>query len=135
VLLKSPKEDDMYNAKSGTRVTFNAPALPVANDPDTYEEHLEFASWYHAVTSTRRVNANVRAAAKEHLTKYSLMELRALFLFALFEYAEELKKGNVLDPLERMQLWDRLDLQGLIFFDNESVPHATDAAQNFKFEN
>jgi hypothetical protein len=125
----------MYDHKTGTAVTFNATGLPIPNDPVTYEDHLEFASWYHAVTSSRRVNRNVRASAKEHLTKYSLMQLRAIFLFALFENTEELQKGNVLDPLERAKVWDRLDENRQIDYDNSGVPFALDSANDLKFTN
>jgi hypothetical protein len=125
----------MYDHKTGTAVTFNAIGLPVPNDPDTYEDHLEFASWYHAVTSSRRVNRNVRAEAKGHLSKYDLSQLRAIFLYALFENAEELKKGNVLDPLERARMWDRLEFCRHIDYDNDGIPFALDSAKNLKFEN
>jgi len=125
----------MYNHETGTAVTYNATGLPTPNDPKTYEEHLEFATWYHAVTSSRRVNRNVRASAKEHLSKYSLMQLRAIFLFALFENAEELHKGNVLDPLERARVWDRLEFCQHIDYDNDGVPFALDSAEKLKFEN
>lgn len=124
----------MYDAKHQKFVTFNAPALPIPNDPHTYDEHLEFASWYHAVTTSRRVNANVRKSAKEHLSKYSLMELRAIFIFAFFEYHEELHKGNVLDPLERLQLWERIERQRLVKYCANKTASATDAADKFKFE-
>lgn len=125
----------MYDHKTGTAVTFNAIGLPTPNDPSTYDEHLEFASWYHAVTSSRRVNRNVRASAKEHLTKYSLMQLRAIFLYALFENFEELQKGNVLDPLERARIWDRMEEQRFINFDESGVPYALDSADKLKFDN
>lgn len=125
----------MYDSKHGSFVTFNAPALPIPNDPKTYDEHLEFASWYHAVTSSRRVNVNVRASAKEHLSKYSLMELRAIFLFAFFEYHEEIQKGNVLDPLEKLKVWERINRQRLVVYCANSIAKATDAADKFKFEN
>lgn len=125
----------MYDHKTGTAVTFNAIGLPVSNDPETYDEHLEFASWYHAVTSSRRVNRNVRASAKEHLTKYSLMQLRAIFLFALFENAEELQKGNMLDPLEKARVWDKMEEHRHINFDDNGVPYALDSANNLKFDN
>lgn len=125
----------MYDHKTGTAVTFNAIGLPVSNDPETYDDHLEFASWYHAVTSSRRVNRNVRASAKEHLTKYSLMQLRAIFLFALFENAEELQKGNMLDPLEKARVWDKMEEHRHINFDDNGVPYALDSANNLKFDN
>lgn len=124
----------MFDRRSRTNVTFNARALPVANDPGTYEEHLEFAAWYHAVTSTRRVNRNVRESAKMHLSKYSLMQLRAIFLYALFENQEELHKGNVLDPLERLQVWERMERQRLVTYCARRTPCATDAAEHFKFD-
>lgn len=125
----------MYDHKTGTAVTFNAIGLPVSNDPETYDDHLEFASWYHAVTSSRRVNRNVRASAKEHLTKYSLMQLRAIFLFALFENTEELQKGNMLDPLEKARVWDKMEEHRHINFDDNGVPYALDSANNLKFDN
>lgn len=125
----------MYDRKHNTFVTFNAPGLPVPNNPDTYEEHLEFASWYHAVTTSRRVNKNVRDGAKEHLSKYSLMQLRAIFIFAYFEYHEELQKGNVLDPLERLNIWERINRQRLVTYCANKIAAATDAAGKFKFEN
>lgn len=125
----------MYDRKHNTFVTFNAPALPVPNDPHTYQDHLEFASWYHAVTTSRRVNKNVRDSAKEHLSKYSLMQLRAIFIFAFFEYHEELQKGNVLDALERLQLWERINRQRLVTYCASKTAVATDAAEHFKFEN
>lgn len=123
----------MYDHKTGTAVTFNATGLPVPNDPMTYEDHLEFASWYHAVTSTRRVNRHIRATAKEHLTKYSLMQLRAIFLYALFENAEEVQKANLLDPLEKARVWDKLEEQRFINFDESGVPYALDSADHLKF--
>lgn len=125
----------MRDYKHGTNVTFNAPALPVPNNPNTYEEHLEFAAWYHAVTTSRRVNKNVRESAKEHLSKYSLLQLRAIFIFAFFEYHEELHKGNVLDPLERLMMWERINRQRLVTYCHNKVASATDAAEHFKFEN
>lgn len=123
----------MYDKRRRIHVTFNAAVLPIELDPDTYEDHLEFAVWYQLISSTRRSRLN-RDRVRKDLSRYSLMQLRAIFLFAVFEHRNEIEKQDTLNELERAMLWDRLELSWLIEFDPDLVPVATDAAHDVQFE-
>lgn len=97
----------MFDKDRGAHVTFNAPVLPVSLDPETFEEHLDFATWYTVISSTRRTD-RVRQLVRRDLAKYSLMELRAIFLFAVKERELENAKGEMLNPIERAGIWQEL---------------------------
>jgi len=97
----------MFVAERGIHVSFNAPVLPVSLDPETFEEHLEFATWYQLITSSRRTNV-VRRKVRQDLSRYSLMQLRAIFLFAVAERHAENEKGDLLNALEKAEIWTEL---------------------------
>lgn len=131
----------MFDKKRKTHVTFNAMVLPVAKDPNTYEEHLEFAVWYQMISSPRRTSGsgastreNVMAQIRKELGRYSLVQLRAIFLFSIFERETEHQKGDTLNVLERVQLWERMERQRLVTYCANRLPAATDAADKFTYD-
>jgi hypothetical protein len=131
----------MYDRKRKTHVTFDATVLPVSTDPDTYEEHLVFATWYQMISSPRRTSGSgksnrekVMREIREELSSYSLMQLRAIFLFAIFERELEQQKGDTLNVLERVQLWERMDRQRVVTYCALRLPAATDAADKFRYD-
>lgn len=131
----------MYDKKRKIHVTFNAMVLPVAKDPNTFEEHLVFATWYQMISSPRRTSGSggsnrekILGSIRSELAKYSLMQLRAIFLFSIFEREMEHQKGDTLNMLERVQLWERMERQRLVTYCANRLPAATDAADKFKYD-
>lgn len=131
----------MYDKKRKTHVTFNAMVLSVSKDPDTYEEHLEFATWYQMISSPRRTSgsggsnrAKILDQIRRELSGLSLMQLRAIFLFAIFEREMEHQKGDTLNVLERVMLWEKMERQRLVTYCVNKLPAATDAADKFKYD-
>lgn len=126
----------MFDRHRGAHVTFNAPILPVSLNPETFEEHLEFATWYTVISSTRRTD-RVRQLVRRDLAKYSLMELRAIFLFAVRERELENEKGSMLNPIERAGVWsflyhsDQVDWN----YDGFARPVATDGSLSVVYPN
>jgi hypothetical protein len=131
----------MYDRKRKAHVTFDAMVLPVSRNPNTFEEHLEFAVWYQMISSPRRTSGSggsnrekVLAGIRSELAKCSLMQLRAIFLFAVFERAHENTKGDTLNVLERAQLWEAMAHQRLITYCASRLPAATDATDKFTYD-
>ena len=126
----------MFDKDRGAHVTFNAPVLPVSLDPKTFEEHLEFATWYTVISSTRRTD-RVRQMVRRDLSQYDIMELRAIFLFAVKERELENAKREMLNPLERAGIWDFLRESDLIgwTFHEMSRPVATQDSLSVVYPN
>lgn len=119
----------MFDKDRGAHVTFNAPVLPVSLDPKTFEEHLEFATWYTVISSTRRTD-RVRRLVRQDLAQYDIMELRAIFLLAVRERVAENKKRDMLNPLERAGVWQDLYESDMVnwTFHDQPRPVATSAS-------
>lgn len=127
----------MFDKDRGAHVTFNAPVLPVSLDPNTFEEHLDFATWYTVISSTRRTD-RVRQLVRRDLAKRSLMELRAVFLFAVKERELENEKGEMLNPLERASIWQELyesDMIDWTTLPGRPHPYATDESLSVVYPN
>ena len=127
----------MWDKKAGQNVTFDISQIGVSADPKTFSDHVRFATEYqlsrHAFRA-RTGRERVRMVMHQEMSKYSLMDLRALFLFALFEYDAELRKKQRLNDLERASLWRKMEDQRLVVFDRRSLRYrATDAAENFNY--
>lgn len=131
----------MYDHKRKVHVTFNAMVLNVAKNPNTFEEHLEFATWYQMISSPRRTSGSggsnrekVLSGIRHELGRCSLMQLRAMFLFSIFEREAEHQKGDTLNMLERAQVWERMAHLRLVTYCATRLPAATDKAHNFKYD-
>lgn len=126
----------MFDKHRGAHVTFNAPVLPVSLNPETFEEHLEFATWYTVISSTRRTD-RVRQLVRRDLAKYSLMELRAIFLFAVKEREMENAKGEMLNPIERAGVWSFLYHSDMVdwTYEGGARPAATDDSLSVVYPN
>ncbi|QKY78626.1 hypothetical protein SEA_DRYAD_88 [Streptomyces phage Dryad] len=130
----------MYDKTRKLHITFNASVLPVSTDPRTYDEHLEFATWYQMISSPRRTSGSggsnrekVMREIREDLAKRSLMELRAIFLFSIFERTAENQKGDTLNVLERVQVWERMERQGMVRYCANRIPAATGDDNGIKY--
>lgn len=132
----------MYDRKHRIQVAFDAETVAEATgmslDPDTFEEHLDFAVNYQ-LAMYRMSSRDKREQTRPHVvsslsSRYSLMELRALFLFANAEHKAEIVKGGRLNELERGELWVQLADDELIDFPERGAsPVATDKSITIKY--
>lgn len=132
----------MYDRTRKTHITFNGNVLPVPTDPRTYDEHLEFATWYQMISSPRRTSGSggsnrdkVMREIRQDLAKLSLMQLRAIFLFSIFERTAEYEKGDTLNTLERVQVWEKMHRLNYVSYCPSKLPAATgnDNGIEYKF--
>lgn len=129
----------MYDRKHRIQVAFDAETVGVPLDPQTFEDHLTFATEYQ-LAMYRLGSKSKREETRPHVRKglaksYSLMELRALFLFAVCEHQAEVDKGGRLNELERASVWARLERQRWIALNTEHDTFAaTDAADKIRYE-
>jgi len=130
----------MYDRKHRIQVAFDAETVGVPLDPETFEDHLEFATEYQ-LAMYRLGSKSKRDETRPHVrhglaSRYSLMELRALFLFANAEHKAEIAKGGRLNELERGELWVQIADDGLIEFPARgTAPVATDKSITIKYDN
>ena len=134
----------MYDRRHRIQVAFDAATVAEATgiklDPDTFEDHLEFATEYQLAMyrlGSRDKRDQTRPHVREALSsRYSLMELRALFLFAHAEHKAEIHKGGRLNELERGELWIQLADDDLIEFPERGAsPVATNKSITVKYDN
>lgn len=134
----------MYDRRHRIQVAFDAATVAEATgiklDPDTFEDHLEFATEYQLAMyrlGSRDKRDQTRPHVREALSsRYSLMELRALFLFAHAEHKAEIVKGGRLNELERGELWLQLADDDLVEFPERGcAPVATNKSITVKYDN
>jgi hypothetical protein len=119
----------MLDQTTGKHVTFNWKVFAkIKANPDTYNEHLDWAVEYHIAAYRLRA---ARVRLRKELGKLTTMQLRAIFLFSIFENYAERAKGERLNELERLQVWERLNRQRLVTYCANRLPVATDAAELF----
>lgn len=125
----------MYDRKHRIQVAFDAETVAEATgmplDPDTFEDHLNFATNYQLAMfrfGSRAKREEARNMVRQSLAhENSLMELRALFLFATAEHEEEVSvKGGRLNEMERAAVWRRLEGAGKIELNSRGRYVATD---------
>jgi hypothetical protein len=121
-------------------VAFDAETVGVPLNPQTFADHLDFATEYQ-LAMYRLGSKSKREETRPHVrhalaTRYSLMDLRALFLFAVAEHEAEVAKGGRLNELERAAVWAGLERQRWIVLNPKNNTYAaTDAAEHVKYEN
>lgn len=124
----------MYDRKHRIQVAFDAEtvarATGISLEPDTFQDHLEYATEYQLAmyrlgSKSKRdeTRPHVRAALAH---EYSLMELRALYLFSIAEHENEVLKGGRLNEMQRAMVWRKLEHAGKIFVDSSGKYAATD---------
>lgn len=113
----------MYDRKHRIQVAFDAETVAEATgmplDPDTFEEHLQFATEYQLAMyrlGSKAKREETRPHVRHALAYNSLMELRALFLFAQAEHQFEIAKGGRLNEMERAAVWRVLEHEEKIEF-------------------
>ncbi|QNR52027.1 hypothetical protein phiRKBJ001_85 [Streptomyces phage phiRKBJ001] len=132
----------MYDRKHRTQVAFDAATVAevmnISLDPRTFSEHLDFATEYQLAMfrfGSKAKRDDSRKQVRMSLGNYSLMQLRALFLFAVVEHDLEIAKGGRLNEMERVAAWQYLARQRWIVFDDDyRLYRATDAAENIKYD-
>lgn len=129
----------MYDRTHRIQVAFDAATVGVPLDPQTFEQHLDFATEYQ-LAMYRLGSKSKREETRPHVRKamakaHSLMDLRALFLYAVVEHDLEIAKGGRLNELERGGVWRWLEGQRWIVFDGDKRHYtATDAADKVKYD-
>lgn len=113
----------MYDRKHRIQVAFDADTIAEATgmplDPDTFEEHLQFATEYQLAMyrlGSKSKREQTRPHVRHDLAYNSLMELRALYLFARAEHQFEIAKGGRLNEMERAAVWRVLELEEKVEF-------------------
>lgn len=106
----------MYDRKHRIQVAFDADTIAEATgmplDPDTFEEHLQFATEYQLAMyrlGSKSKREQTRPHVRHDLAYCSLMQLRALYLFAVAEHEYEIAKGGRLNEMERAAVWRELE--------------------------
>jgi len=120
----------MYDRKHRIQVAFDAETVGVPLDPDTFEDHLVFATEYQ-LAMYRLGSKSKREETRPHVrhamaSTHSLMQLRALYLFAMAEHEAEISKGGRLNELERAGVWHSLADAGKIAMGVGGTYAATD---------
>lgn len=123
----------MYDRKHRIQVAFDAETVAETTgmplDPDTFEEHLQFATEYQLAMyrlGSKQKREETRPHVRHALGHSSLMQLRALFLFAMAEHQHEIAKGGRLNEMERAAVWRMLEHEGKVEFGPERMYRATD---------
>lgn len=123
----------MYDRKHRIQVAFDAATVAEATgislDPDTFEEHLQFATEYQLAMyrlGSKQKREDTRPHVRQSLHYHSLMQLRALFLFAMAEHSHEVAKGGRLNEMERAAVWRMLEHEGKVEFGPERMYRALD---------
>jgi hypothetical protein len=123
----------MYDRKHRIQVAFDAETVAETTgmplDPDTFEEHLQFATEYQLAMyrlGSKQKREETRPHVRHALGYSSLMQLRALFLFAMAEHQHEIAKGGRLNEMERAAVWRMLEHEGKVEFGPERMYRATD---------
>lgn len=82
-------------------------------DPHTYEDHLMWVTEY--TLKQRGLRPEHRTQVRNSLTRCSLMELRAVFIFSVFERKREAEvhRGRLDEP-QRIGIWLDLLRAGLV---------------------
>lgn len=82
-------------------------------DPHTYEDHLQWVTEY--TLRQRNLRAEHRPQVRHSLMACSLMALRAVFIFAVFERKREVEvhRGRLDEP-QRAALWIEMLKAGLV---------------------
>lgn len=130
----------MYDARHRIQVAFDAATVGVPLNPRTFEEHLEFCTEYQLAMyrlGSRAKRDETRAYVRRDLAgKYTMMELRALFVFAVEEHKAEVEKGGRLDELERGELWVQIaDDRVIDYPERGEPPVATDKSMSITYDN
>lgn len=120
----------MYDRRHRIQVAFDAETVGVPLDPDTFDEHLDFATEYQLAMyrlGSRDKREQTRPHVRDAMARsHSLMQLRALYLFAMAEHEAEVAKGGRLNELERASVWHRLAEDGRIAMGVGGTYAATD---------
>lgn len=123
----------MYDRQHRIQVAFDAATVAEATgiklDPDTFEEHLAFATEYQLAMyrlGSKQKREETRPHVRHALAYNSLMQLRALFLFSQAEHQHEIAKGGRLNEMERAAVWRMLEHEGKVEFGPARMYHATD---------
>ncbi|AVP41522.1 hypothetical protein SEA_WENTWORTH_83 [Streptomyces phage Wentworth] len=123
----------MYDRKHRIQVAFDAETVAEATgiklDPDTFEEHLDFATEYQLAMyrlGSKSKREQTRPHVRHGLMYSTLMQLRALYLFAMAEHQMEIGKGGRLNEMERAAVWRELERTGKVEFGPARLYHATD---------
>lgn len=123
----------MYDRKHRIQVAFDAETVAEATgiklDPDTFEEHLAFATEYQLAMfrlGSKAKREQTRPHVRQSLGYSSLMQLRALYLFAMAEHQHEIAKGGRLNEMERASVWRMLEHEGKVVFGPARMYQATD---------
>lgn len=123
----------MYDRKHRIQVAFDAETIAEATgmplDPNTFQEHLQFATEYQLAMyrlGSKSKREQTRPHVRHDLAYNSLMQLRALFLFAQAEHQHEIAKGGRLNEMERAAVWRTLEHEGKVEFGPSRMYHATD---------
>jgi len=124
----------MYDRKHRIQVAFDAETVAEATgmplDPNTFEEHLQFATEYQLAMyrlGSKQKREQTRPHVRQGLAYSSLMQLRALFLFAMAEHQFEIAKGGRLNEMERAAVWRVLEHEGKVEFGPARMYQAKDA--------
>lgn len=125
----------MYDRKHRIQVAFDAETVAEATgikvDPDTFQEHLAFATEYQLAMyrlGSKQKREETRPHVRHAMGYSSLMQLRALVLFAKAEHQHEIAKGGRLNEMERASVWRMLEHEGKVEFGPERMYRATDPA-------
>lgn len=123
----------MYDRKHRIQVAFDAETVAEATgiklDPDTFEEHLQFATEYQLAMyrlGSKAKREQTRPHVRNSLGYSSLMQLRALWMFAMAEHQHEIAKGGRLNEMERASVWRMLEHEGKVEFGPERMYRALD---------
>lgn len=123
----------MYDKEHRIQVAFDAKTISETTgmplDPNTFQEHLQFATEYQLAMyrlGSKSKREQTRPHVRHDLAYNSLMQLRALFLFAQAEHQHEIAKGGRLNEMERAAVWRTLEHEGKVEFGPARMYHATD---------
>jgi|SRR5690348_1425 len=123
----------MYDRKHRIQVAFDAETVAEATgiklDPDTFEDHLAYATEYQLAMyrlGSKQKREETRPHVRHALGYSSLMQLRALFLFSQAEHQHEIAKGGRLNEMERAAVWRMLEHEGKVVFGPARMYQATD---------
>jgi hypothetical protein len=123
----------MYDRKHRIQVAFDAETVAettgIKLDPDTFDEHLAFATEYQLAMyrlGSKSKREQTRPHVRQSLGYKSLMQLRALYLFAMAEHQFEIAKGGRLDEMERAAVWRVLEHEGKVEFGPARLYQAKD---------
>src|SRR3546814_4841042 len=103
----------MYDRMHRIQGAFAADTVGVPLDPETFEDHLDFATEYQL--AMYRLGGRVKRDETRPFvrdapaTRQSLMELRALFLFAVAEHKAAIDRHRRLPEPERCETWLQLE--------------------------